>query len=90
MPRYDYRCTSCACVFEISRPLGTPPAESCPECGSDSRRVFSPLGVVFKGSGFHNTDYRPKTASTPSADAAAPVAPAPACGADCSSCPASD
>lgn len=35
-------------------------AVSCPECGCEAKRVFSPVGVAFKGSGFHNTDYRAK------------------------------
>ncbi|MBW6468459.1 MAG: FmdB family transcriptional regulator [Coriobacteriia bacterium] len=90
MPRYDYRCTSCACVFEVTRPAGISAGESCPECGSDARRVFTPVGVVFKGSGFHNTDYRPQRQETPAADAAAPAAPAAACGSDCASCPAAE
>lgn len=88
MPRYDYRCTQCANDFEIVRPLGETADVTCPQCDSPSRRVFSPVGVVFKGSGFHNTDYR-----TSSRDAApektSDTAPAPACGSDCASCPAS-
>jgi putative FmdB family regulatory protein len=90
MPRYDYRCTSCACVFEVSRPARESSGESCPECASDARRVFTPVGVVFKGSGFHNTDYRPKASDSPSTDTAPVTAPASACGSDCSTCPASE
>jgi len=94
MPAYDYRCTVCDTIFEVTRKAGSPATESCPECGGATKRVFSPVGVVFKGSGFHNTDYNktspnaPKAAE-PKAETAAP------CGADkagssaCSSCPAS-
>ncbi|MBE0416517.1 MAG: hypothetical protein IBX63_01950 [Coriobacteriia bacterium] len=90
MPRYDYRCTSCACVFEVSRPAGEPSGESCPDCGSDARRVFTPVGVVFKGSGFHNTDYRRTSPDSSSSDTASTATPAPSCGSDCSSCPAGE
>jgi predicted nucleic acid-binding Zn ribbon protein len=36
----------------------------CPACGGDTKQVFHAVGVHFKGSGFHNTDYRPKPASS--------------------------
>jgi len=95
MPAYDYRCTACDTIFEVTRKAGSPAEEVCPECGGPTKRVFTPVGVVFKGSGFHNTDYNktspnPATADAPKSDTAA----AP-CGADkagssaCSSCPAS-
>lgn len=60
MPAYDFKCTDCDCVIEVIRPVGEAVAEPCPECGGVTKRVFSPVGVVFKGSGFHNTDYRPR------------------------------
>lgn len=87
MPAYDYRCPSCSAVFEIVRPIDERGEVACPQCGSAARQVFRPVGVVFKGSGFHNTDYRPR----PSED----VAPSsePCCGSDdgdsCGSCQAS-
>jgi putative FmdB family regulatory protein len=48
-------------VFEVVRPIGSTDTEVCPSCGGATKRVFSPVGVVFKGSGFHNTDYRAKS-----------------------------
>ena len=60
MPAYDYRCLSCDTCFEITRSIGDSNDVPCPECGGSTKRVFSPVGVVFKGSGFHNTDYRSK------------------------------
>lgn len=89
MPAYDYRCTSCDTIFEVIRKAGSPAEESCPQCSGPTKRVFTPVGVVFKGSGFYNTDRkpRPKEDSTP----AATLAP---CKADkegssaCSNCPA--
>ncbi len=92
MPRYDYRCTSCAHTFEVTRPIGSTSEESCPHCGASGRRVFTPVGVVFKGSGFHNTDYRSapaETAPTEKTSTATPEA-GPSCGAGCSTCPVAD
>jgi putative FmdB family regulatory protein len=73
MPAYDFKCTSCSTVFEINRPMSTIGDASCPACGSVAKKVFSPVGVSFKGTGFHNTDYRPREKSSEGA----PVAPAP-------------
>ena len=94
MPAYDFRCPACTHVFEVVRPAGrAAEAVSCPECDTEAKRVFSPVGVVFKGSGFHNTDYRAKPADpakeSPSPSESAPAAPA--CGGKdaCGSCPAS-
>lgn len=86
MPAYDYRCTQCAELFEVSRPMGSKTEERCPKCNAPAKRIFSPVGVAFKGSGFHNTDYRPK----PKEDSA----PAAHCASksdssSCASCPAS-
>lgn len=58
MARYDYRCTSCDKVFEIEHPMGETPEVKCPECGGECERVFGTNGIVFKGSGFYNTDQR--------------------------------
>lgn len=86
MPAYDYRCTSCDTVFEIVRAAGSEAVVCCPQCSSDAtKRVFTPVGVVFKGSGFHNTDYRTKPTAAP-----AETAPCAAAGdkAGCATCPA--
>jgi putative FmdB family regulatory protein len=60
MPAYDYKCKTCDEVFEIKRSSSDDAPVACPLCHSEARRVFSPVGVVFKGSGFHNTDYKNK------------------------------
>lgn len=96
MPTYDYRCPACEDVFEIVRPVGSTDEVRCASCDVPAKRVFTPVGVVFKGSGFHNTDYRsrpaddsaPKTAKTEGAPSA-PACPAASGGGSCSSCPAS-
>lgn len=60
MPAYDFRCNACGEIFEVVRRLTESGEVSCPTCSGDSKRLYSPVGVVFKGSGFHNTDYRSK------------------------------
>jgi putative FmdB family regulatory protein len=82
MPAYDFKCTQCSTVFEITRASSDDSPVPCPECAAQTKRVFTAVGVHFKGSGFHNTDYRPKPK-----DAAAPCESAGSSGA-CSKCPA--
>ncbi len=57
MPLYEYRCTSCNHTFDVSHDVGASPG-SCPVCGGVPRRIFTSVGLIFKGSGFHTTDYR--------------------------------
>jgi len=86
MPAYDFKCTACSKVFEVTRPSSDDSPVACPECASPTKRVFSAVGVHFKGSGFHNTDYRAKPKEDP-APAPAPCESAGSSGA-CASCPA--
>lgn len=62
MPLYEYRCIQCDHLFEVHHPVGAQPAP-CPVCGGPGRRVFSSVGLIFKGSGFHTTDYRKSSPS---------------------------
>lgn len=64
MPAYDYRCITCDERFEVTRSSSDKTEVRCPECGGETKRVFTPLGVHFKGSGFHNTDYRKSEPAT--------------------------
>lgn len=57
MPVYEYLCLSCGHSFEQRRRASDPPASRCPECRGKVRRVYQPVGIIFKGSGFHVTDY---------------------------------
>ncbi len=57
MPTYDYRCKECGTTHEIAHGFNDPRPTTCPTCGGPLARVFHPVGVVFKGSGFHKTDY---------------------------------
>jgi putative FmdB family regulatory protein len=56
MPIYEYRCEN-GHLFEVMQKMSDPPVISCEECGAPVSRVFHPIAVHFKGSGFYNTDY---------------------------------
>ena|SRR5438128_12556069 len=57
MPTYEYRCKSCGKTHEIEHGFHDKRPTECPSCGGELVRVFHPIGLVFKGSGFHKTDY---------------------------------
>ncbi len=59
MPTYDYKCTACGHCFEAVHGFDEK-VEDCEVCGLPVRRVFHPVGVIFKGSGFYSTDNRSK------------------------------
>jgi putative FmdB family regulatory protein len=56
MPIYEYRCEN-SHLFEVMQKMTEDPVTTCPECGAPVQRVFHPIAVHFKGSGFYNTDY---------------------------------
>ncbi|MCL4560988.1 MAG: zinc ribbon domain-containing protein [Chloroflexi bacterium] len=59
MPVYSYRCESCGIQFERFQKFSDQPLTRCPECGKKTlRKVYTPVGIVFKGSGFYATDNR--------------------------------
>ena len=58
MPTYEYRCTDCDEHLEVVQSFSDEPLTTCPKCGGQLRKVFSPVGIVFKGSGFYKTDSR--------------------------------
>lgn len=58
MPTYQYACTSCGEQLEAVQKFSDEPLTECPSCGGRLRKVFSAVGVVFKGSGFYKTDSR--------------------------------
>jgi putative FmdB family regulatory protein len=68
MPTYEYVCTKCGEGLEAVQGFNDPPLTKCPRCKGKLRKVFSAVGVVFKGSGFYKTDSR--SGSKTSADAA--------------------
>ena len=62
MPTYEYACTECGDRIEVMQSISDPPLTTCTVCGGQLRKVFSPVGIVFKGSGFYRTDSRGKPA----------------------------
>ena len=60
MPTYDYLCTSCEEEFEIFHSIMADPLTKCPSCEKESleRRIGIGAGIIFKGSGFYQTDYK--------------------------------
>ena len=58
MPTYQYACTACDERLEAVQSFTDAPLTECPACGGTLRKVFSAVGVVFKGSGFYKNDSR--------------------------------
>ena len=59
MPVYTYRCDNCGIQFDEKEGFNDPTKTVCPECEEESlHRVYRPVGIVFKGSGFYATDNR--------------------------------
>ncbi|MGE5073263.1 MAG: FmdB family zinc ribbon protein [Anaerolineae bacterium] len=59
MPIYTYRCDNCGIQFEREQSFSDAPLKICPECRKKSlKKVISPVGVIFKGSGFYSTDHK--------------------------------
>ncbi len=60
MPTYDYVCDACGDQFELFQPITSAPLRKCPKCRKNSLRrlIGAGAGVIFKGSGFYQTDYR--------------------------------
>jgi putative FmdB family regulatory protein len=58
VPTYQYTCTDCGDQLEAVQKFTDEPLSMCSACGGRLRKVFSPVGIVFKGSGFYRTDSR--------------------------------
>lgn len=56
MPTYEYACDSCQQVTEAYQSFTDAPLVECPSCGGNLKRVFHPVGIMFKGTGFYSTD----------------------------------
>ncbi len=83
MPTYEYLCDACKHAFELFQSIKAPAVKKCPKCGKLKVRRLLSLGggILFKGSGFYQTDYRSKSyqegakKETPSPAAPAPESP---------------
>jgi putative FmdB family regulatory protein len=75
MPTYQYACTSCGERLEAVQKFSDDPLTECPACGGTLRKVFSAVGVVFKGSGFYKTDSRNKSSSSSSSSSSPSSSP---------------
>jgi putative FmdB family regulatory protein len=65
VPTYQYACTSCGHQLEAVQSFSDDPLTVCPACEGKLRKLFSSVGIVFKGSGFYRTDSRKSTDSKP-------------------------
>jgi len=65
MPVYTYHCDNCGVQFDRNQKFTDQPLTRCPECNKKSlRKVYQPVGIVFKGSGFYATDHRSASGAT--------------------------
>ena len=72
MPKYEYACRSCGEHLEVTQSFSDAPLTECPACGGPLRKVFSPPGITFNGSGFYRTDNR-KRRTEPKGDSKSPA-----------------
>ena len=74
MPTYDYRCLKCKKTFEKLQRMNDKPLKICIYCkGKVERLIGAGAGLIFKGSGFYQTDYKNKPVSEPKSDKPAPI-----------------
>ncbi len=93
MPTYDYECQACGHVFEELQTMTDPKLTKCPKCHKKklSRLIGSGSGMIFKGSGFYETDYKKKAAPTAEKKDSSKSAGTPAAsGSCCAGCPHKD
>jgi putative FmdB family regulatory protein len=69
VPTYQYACTECGSPLEVVQRFSDPALTECPTCGGRLRKVFSAVGVVFKGSGFYRTDSRDSSSAKSNGEA---------------------
>ncbi|AAZ54409.1 hypothetical protein JCM3263A_24440 [Thermobifida fusca] len=64
MPTYQYACTECGADLEVVQSFSDDPLTTCPKCQGKLRKVYSAVGIVFKGSGFYRTDNASSSSSS--------------------------
>ena len=89
MPIYTYQCQACGTILERRQSFSDAALTTCEACGGALRKMLHPVGIVFKGSGFYNTDYRgnggtkaPEPAKAEGSDGAATKPETPSTGTD--------
>ena len=77
MPTYDYKCNACDHSFELFQHISEKPIKKCPACGKlkAERAIGAGSAVIFKGSGFYQTDYRSEEYKSKAKKEAEPVKP---------------
>ena len=79
MPVYTYRCDNCGVQFDKKQSFSDQILKLCPECGKKSiHKIYTPVGIVFKGSGFYATDHRSPSGQTSKSHSEEKSSPAPA------------
>ncbi|NUR88339.1 MAG: FmdB family transcriptional regulator, partial [Nonomuraea sp.] len=73
MPTYQYACNDCGQQLEVVQKFTDDALTVCPNCQGNLRKVFSAVGIVFKGSGFYKTDNRTSTSASSTSSASKPA-----------------
>jgi putative FmdB family regulatory protein len=68
VPIYQYHCAKCNLKFELKQSFNDESIVACPKCQNEAQRLFSPVPVIFKGSGFYTTDNRKTVSEDTSGD----------------------
>lgn len=66
MPIYQYKCQKCFSIHEVMQGINEPPLTECVSCNGNLKKIISPAGIIFKGSGFHVNDYKGSTGTAAS------------------------
>lgn len=79
MPTYEYECDACGYTFEEFQAMSAQPLKKCPKCAKNklTRLIGAGAGIIFKGSGFYETDYKRKDQPKPASESKS-TSPAPA------------
>jgi putative FmdB family regulatory protein len=87
MPTYEYQCKKCGHKFEKLQKMTDDPVKKCPECkGVVARMIGAGAGIIFKGKGFYQTDYKCSGAPAKKTEAKSPETPSCGKAGACKSC----
>lgn len=77
MPTYGYECTKCGHQFEVFQSITAAPVTKCESCGGKVQQMVFPVGIHFKGEGFHINDYAKNAGTSESSTPSEPSEPSP-------------